>query len=96
MGLGGGYLASVGAKKVSENKHDVYLSLGECLFPLSYAFYHGHLRADRERGGTVVRRLMTAVSWTLTVVMGIRFMRKWSFMPAGLSKSAFWSSHAWR
>jgi hypothetical protein len=28
MGLGGGYLASVGAKKVSMDKHDVYLSLG--------------------------------------------------------------------
>jgi len=29
---------------------------------------------------------MVAVAWTLTLIMGIRFMRKWSFMPVGLSE----------
>lgn len=97
-----GAIAAHGAKRVSQDKHDVYVSLGRSrsvwrwtcpctmVSRLDYPPHEG-LRA------VLPQSLTAGITTLLTLVMGYRFSRRWKFMPAGLGAWLFLSCDGvWR
>lgn len=79
-GLLFGLAAAVGAYLASQNPRNVWLSLGTFASLYDYRYYYVtaafiYLSRFSVHAGT---------AGTLAVVMGLRFLSSWMFMPAGL------------
>jgi hypothetical protein len=85
MGLGGGYAASIGAKQVTEDKHNVWLSMGEWspLGAVVGRVWERHEKTACPTGGQADGQGVAAIMMT---VMGLKFARSYRFFPAGISK----------